>query len=269
MKKNIWKIVFAASLVLIVVASINIFILARQYQAGINTYQNLEKYVEVIEVPEIPEVQDAQPAEEDTESEEVVSTGPKIPIRLNLDYDSLTAINDEFVCWLYYAPLDINYPVVRGTDNDYYLHYTFENERVPAGAIFMEFLNKPDMTNYNTIIYGHNMRNGTMFGSLDDLLRDNSIISQNPYFYIFTKEKSYMYEIFSVYITDASSDTYNLIRTEEEQAEHIEYIKSVSTYYAGREVYPSDKITTLSTCYGVQGDNRTVVQGVLVAEEDR
>ncbi|MBQ8596845.1 MAG: class B sortase [Lachnospiraceae bacterium] len=264
MSNKIWKVVFAASIVLIVVASVNIFILSREYQKGINEYKALEGYVKVVEVPEEKPVQKEETAEEVEEVKESV-----IPISVEVDFAALGAINEDLVGWIYYSPLDINYPVVRGDDNEYYTHYTFENEKNASGAIFMDSLNKPDMSNYNTIIYGHNMRNGTMFGSLKKLLSDESIITENPYFYIFTEDKAYMYEIASVYITNQTSDTYNLIGSEEEQQEYIDYIKSSSTWYWGKELWSSDKIVTLSTCHGLHSNNRTIVHGVLIAEEDR
>lgn len=268
MNNKIYKIILAASLILIVVASVNIFILAREYRAGINEYRDLEQYVEVVEEPEnIPEVEVEELTGQQTEQQETKES--VIPVSLEIDFEKLKEINEDFVGWLYYEPLELSYPIVRGNDNDYYTHYTFENEKNSSGAIFMDFLNKPDMDNYNTIIYGHNMRNGTMFGSLKKLLNDDSIIEENPYFYIFTEEKAFMYEIASVYITTSDSDTYNLIETEEDQQEYINYILEVSEWLWDKEIASSDKIVTLSTCHGLHSTNRTVVHGVLIASEDR
>lgn len=261
MSNKIWKIVLALSLVMIVVASVNIVMLGREYQKGINEYKELEDYVKVVEVSENIERQEEETAEEIKES--------VIPISVEVDFAALTAINEDLVGWIYYEPLDINYPIVRGNDNEHYTHYTFEQEENASGAIFMDSLNKPDMSNYNTIIYGHNMRNGTMFGSLKKLLNDESIITENPYFYIFREDKAYMYEIVSIYITGQSSDTYNLIANEEEQQEYIDYIKNASSWWWGKELFSSDKIVTLSTCHGLHSNNRTIVHGVLIAEEDR
>jgi len=263
MSNKIWKLVLAVSLVMIVVASVNIIKLTREYQKGINEYKDLEGYVKVAEEPK--EQQEIK--QEEKEAEEVKES--LIPISVEVDFAALKAINEDLVGWIYYSPLDINYPVVRGADNEYYTHYTFEQETNASGAIFMDSLNKPDMSNYNTIIYGHNMRNGTMFGSLKKLLSDESILAENPYFYIFREDKAYMYEIVSVYITNQSSDTYNLIFDEEEQQEYIKHIKSSSTWYWDKELKSSDKIVTLSTCHGLHSNNRTIVHGVLIAQEDR
>ena len=262
MRKNIYRIILAISLILIVVAAVNIVILSREYRAGINEYKALEKYVEVVD--------NTKPVqkEEVEEVQEVVKESV-IPVSLQIDYAQLKSINEDFVGWLYYEPLELSYPIVRGNDNEYYTHYTFEKENNSSGAIFLDFLNRPNFQDFNTIVYGHNMRNGTMFGSLKKLLNDNSIIEENPYFYIFTDDKAFMYEIASVYITNSESKTYDLIETEEDQSNYIEYIKSVSTWTWGKDIVPQDKIVTLSTCHGLHSTNRTVVHGVLIASEDR
>ena len=268
MSNKIWKIVLMVSLVVIVVASVNIFNLSKEYQKGINEYKELENYVKVVEAPVKEEAAETEiPDKTIQETEEVEES--VIPVNLEVDFPALKAINDDLVGWLYYEPLEINYPVVRGDDNEHYTHYTFEGEKNASGAIFMDSLNKPDMSNYNTIIYGHNMRNGTMFGSLKKMLNDEGIVEENPYFYVFTEDKAYMYEIASVYITRQTSDTYNLISNEEEQQEYIDYVKSSSTWYWQKELKNTDKIVTLSTCHGLHSNNRTIVHGVLIAEEDR
>lgn len=260
MRDKIYRVILAGSLVLIVVASVNIFLLTREYRAGIEEYKDLEQYIEVVEEPETEQVA-AQEYEEVKES--------VIPVSLDIDFDKLKEINGDLVGWLYYEPLEISYPIVRGNDNDYYTQYTFEQEKNTSGAIFMDFLNRTDLSDYNTIIYGHNMRNGTMFGSLKKLLNDASYVEEDPYFYIFTRDKAFMYEIASVYITNQKSDTYNLIETEENQKEYIDYILENSTWLWDKEILPQDKIVTLSTCHGLHSTNRTVVHGVLVASEDR
>ncbi len=264
MRKNIYRIILVISLILIVVAAVNIVILSREYRAGINEYKALEKYVEVVDNTKPVQKEKEETGEVQEEVKESV-----IPVSLQIDYAQLKAINEDFVGWLYYEPLELSYPIVRGNDNEYYTHYTFENENNSSGAIFLDFLNRPNFQDFNTIVYGHNMRNGTMFGSLKKLLNDNSIIEENPYFYIFTEDKAFMYEIASVYITNSESKTYDLIETEEDQSNYIEYIKSVSTWTWGKDIVPQDKIVTLSTCHGLHSTNRTVVHGVLIASEDR
>jgi len=264
MKNKIWLIVLVLSLVLVVVSGINVIKLSREYQKGINEYADLERYVSIAAEPAASK----QTEEKDTEKEEEPE-GPKIPVSIDVKYNELKGINEDFIGWLYYEPLELSYPIVRGDDNDYYTHYTFENVKNSSGAIFMDFLNRKDYSDCNTIIYGHNMRNGTMFGSLKKLLNDQDMIKEDPYFYIFTEDKAYMYEIFAVYITTADSKTYDLISDETEQGEYLDYIRDTAAWLSDKEVAASDRIVTLSTCHGLHSNNRTVVHGVLIAEEDR
>jgi len=261
MKKKIYMTLLVISMLVLVIAGYNVLTLYMEYRAGINEYEDLAQYVSV-EVPE-----------EENVVEEVVETEEKpslINVSLDIDYAGLKEINGDFAGWLYYEPLEISYPIVRGQDNDYYTKYTFEREKNKSGAIFMDAYNWIDYADYNTFIYGHNMRNGTMFGKLKKLLNDEEgIVEANPYFYIFTEEKAYMYEIFAVYNTRTEYDTYDLIHTKEEQEANLESIRERATWMSDKEVTGEDKIVTLSTCYGVNTRNRTVVQGVLIAAEER
>lgn len=256
MSNKIYKIILAVSLIVMIVAGINVFLLSREYQEGINEYKELEQYVLTAD-------------SSGGETQEQAPIESLIPVSLEIDFQNLKAINEDLVGWLYYEPLELSYPIVRGNDNEYYTLYTFEQEENSSGAIFMDFLNRTDFSDYNTIIYGHNMRNGTMFGSLKELLNDTSIIEENPYFYIFTEDHAYMYEIASAYITESSSHTYDLITNEDDQTEFIDYILSVSTWFWDKEITAEDKIMTLSTCHGLHSSNRTVVHGILIAQEDR
>ena len=258
MSTKVWKIIMGVSLVAIVVSGIAVFTLSREYADGINQYKNLEQYVDI----------EAEPAtdEEAVETDATEET-PIISLNIDVDFEKLKSINEDFKGWLYYEPLDLSYPIVRGNDNDYYTKYTFEKEQNSSGAIFMDFLNKPDFSDLNVLIYGHNMRNGTMFGSTKKLLNDTSIIDENPYFYIITEDEIRQYRIFATYITGQNSQVYDLIKTEEAQQELLDYIAQQNTYKCDVEVTPQDKIVTLSTCHGLHSSNRTIIEGVLVAEQ--
>lgn len=274
MKRKILKIVLAVSLVLMVVASVNIVRLSLEYQKGIDTYEQLEQYVSIAENSAWAAQEAADQVLEGTESGETQEES-KIQVDLDIDVDTLSGMNEDFVGWIYYEPLELSYPIVRGTDNDYYTNYTFENEKNSSGAIFMDFLNKPDFSHFNTIIYGHNMRNGTMFGSLKKLLNDQTIVEEDPYLYVFTKDQVMMYEIFAMYVTKDSSHTYDLTQTVQEQQQYLDYIKDTAVYYKDMSVFEDSsvddrKLITLSTCHGKHGSgNRTVVHAVLVAQENR
>lgn len=256
-----------------------------QYNSSIKEYANLEQYVSVEEVPvaveadKQAEVQDATETEDaDTEVPEEIEEPVKpkmINVNFDMDFEALKAKNSDLIGWIYYEPLELSYPVVKDRGNDYYEHYSFEQEKNVAGAIFLDYLCKPNLDSFNSIVYGHNMRNGTMFGSLNSVLLDTTIIENNPYFYIFTEEDAYMYKIVSAYYTPASSQTYklDLDYTLDTKKDYVKYMESVSEYkdteFFDTEIDDETRICTLSTCHGLHSTTRTVIHGVLVAKEPR
>ena len=182
---------------------------------------------------------------------------------MNIDFKSLKSVNDDVVGWIYVEAVpDINYPVVHGEDNETYLHHTYEKNYNFAGTIFVDYENKGDFNDCNTIVYGHNMKNGSMFAQLKKFSSNSDTYEKSKYFWIFTPEKNYRYEIISAYTTGAKSDTYTLFKGPGEEFQ--EYLKKIRGYSeiqtdAG-DLTVKDKIVTLSTCTGNQA-TRYVVQG--------
>lgn len=106
---------------------------------------------------------------------EEINTDAAEPTMKNpIDFAGLKAVNEDIIAWLKVGAIDISYPVTQGKDNDYYLHNTFENQPNIAGCIFMDHGCKKDFSDPNTIIYGHNMRNLSMFGKLKQF-RDQAV----------------------------------------------------------------------------------------------
>ena len=261
MKNKLWLIVLIVSLAAVVVSGINVFRLSREYQKGINEYQQLESYASVKE--EAP-VQEESTEAEETEEESL------IPVSVDIQYDELKKINEDFAGWLYYEPLDISYPIVRGNDNDYYTHYTFEGEKNSSGAIFMDFLNKTDCSDYNTIVYGHNMRNGSMFQNLHKF-EDEAFFKKHKEVYVYTPKKTYTYTIFAAYKFDDRHllKTFNFKNKKkfENYLRNVKNIRDMGSHVRkDQEVTSNDKIITLSTCVGGQPNNRYLVQAVLTDE---
>ncbi|MBP3879434.1 MAG: class B sortase [Lachnospiraceae bacterium] len=130
---------------------------------------------------------------------------------VSVNWEELKAINPEIVGWIYVdAEPGINYPICQTKDNDYYLHRTFRGEYLFAGSIFEECMNASDFSDVNTIVYGHNMKNGSMFGMLKQL-KNQDVYDANPYFWILTPKGNYRYHIFAAFDTGAESDVYTLI----------------------------------------------------------
>ena len=189
---------------------------------------------------------------------------------LKIDFDALQAENEQVIGWLLLDGAGINYPVLKGEDNDYYLHHTFSGEYNSSGSVFMDFENNPDFSDYNTFIYGHNMKNGSMFGSMQKYFTGKDCEGEQ-YFYIFLPNgHRATYQVYSCYVTHSTSDTYRLFYTEEDYHAYMEMIAKKSIRQTeldpGKEILP---IVTLSTCSGAAGGTqRFVVHGLLVDDVD-
>ena len=112
------------------------------------------------------------------------------PPRIRVDWQELAEINDDLEAWILIPAVEISYPVLQGDDNEYYLHRGINQEYLFAGSIFMDAYNNPSFYNYNTIIYGHNMRDGSMFAKLKEF-SDEDTLRQCPYFWILTPDADY------------------------------------------------------------------------------
>lgn len=251
---------FLLTLVLIIAigvfcfAAYNLFHIYTEYKKGTDEYNEIEQMA----------VTDRDPETEESES----GSGPKPPI--SVDFDKLRSINTDVIGWIYVEALDnINYPVVKGKDNEEYLHTTYEKNYNFAGTIFMDFENSSDFSDCNTLVYGHNMKNGSMFGSLKKFTSDPETYQKSKYFWILTPEKNYRYEIISSYVTGVNSDTYTLFKGPgEEFQKYLETIKGYSEIQTEdtEALTIKDKIVTLSTCTGNES-TRFVVQGKQVNAE--
>ena len=172
---------------------------------------------------------------------------------LSQDFDKLLSINSEFVGWLKVNNTKVNYPVVRHSDNDYYLKHNFYNSVNNAGWVFMDYRNEIDNMDQNTIIYGHsNTINETMFGSLYKVLNKNWYTNKNNQIITFNSLNAKMrFQIFAIYITDPEyyyiwTNFHNNI---DRFNTFISEVKQKSIYNFGIDVTMDDKILTLSTCY--------------------
>lgn len=186
-----------------------------------------------------------------------------------VEFDKLLASNSDTVAWIRFEePEVISYPIVQGKDNDKYLNTTFEGKRNSSGAIFMDAANAADFTNRNTFIYGHNMKNGSMFGKLRKF-KNSSFCSENPYFFIYTPDgMCSRYQIFSVCIVKDTSYSFEMnYPTDEAYADYISYIRGISLYSVDVEVTTDSRIVTLSTCTNVSDDERLLVHAVKIAED--
>lgn len=188
---------------------------------------------------------------------------PHIRSLRELDLKALREINPDVVGWILIPDTPVNYPLMQGQDNDYYLNRTWDRQSNATGSIFLEYLNSPDLTDFNTIVYGHNMNNGSMFASLREY-RSQDYWQAHPYVYIRSDSGVYRYEIFSSYLADVDSYTYTLGFSREENKEaFLHNVIQASVIHTGVEPEPTDRVLTLSTCSGNGYSTRWVVHARL------
>lgn len=192
---------------------------------------------------------------------------------LEIDIEGLQERNHDFVAWLYYEDGEINYPIVQenSTEVNKYLTTTFDGTENSSGCIFIPYDADPAFRYKNTFVYGHNMRDNSMFGGLNEVYRDPSEYL-NPYFYIWTKDSEVIrYRIISAFVVEYDSDMYSIPLTDAAYQEYLaaslelgkldSYVPFTEEEEAAME--DGNPIVSLSTCYGAAGTSkRLLVQGV-------
>ncbi|MCI7713584.1 MAG: class B sortase, partial [Clostridiales bacterium] len=175
-------------------------------------------------------------------------------------------VNSDVLGWILIPGTAVSYPVVQGTDNDYYLNHTWKKWTSVVGSIFLECHNSRDLSDFNTIIYGHRMNNGSMFASLKNY-KKQSWWSDHPCVYITDDSGSHKYEIFAAYEVSTEGETYRLgFGSDREKQAFIDYCLAQSVIDTGVVPRTYDRILTLSTCTGQGHATRWVVQAVLRGE---
>ncbi|HAT4214915.1 TPA: class B sortase [Clostridium perfringens] len=177
----------------------------------------------------------------------------------------LYSINSDYMGWINIKNTPIDYPIVKGNNNEFYLTRDFNKQYLATGSIFMDYRNE-GFQDKNTVIYGHHMRDNSMFGSLKKY-KDLDYLRKNKYIYITTKDdERLIYEIFGVYVT-SSDDTESItikFNSEEEFSKYIEEIYKKSIYDLDIEVKSTDKILTLSTCSYEFKNARLIIHAKLI-----
>jgi len=272
------KIIIIIASVVAVIAFCMVIKKAYDYKQAENEYNNLQQYasdsVEQSETADSIEASEDGNAEQaaDDNSEETVKKEKKKELARNynredfpdieVDFPALRAKNQDTVGWLYVGSCGISYPIVQGEDNDYYMHITFEGNRNASGAIIMDYRDDKYLKDWNTFIYGHNMKNGSMFGSLKKLLKDETLVDQDPYIYVFLPGYIYRYKIFSYYKDKPDSKMYWTPDNLQEYRQYIRDALSLSVKDMGVETSEENNMITLVTCSGSgEGKMRFFVHG--------
>ena len=177
-----------------------------------------------------------------------------------VDFAALREVNRDVVGWIYCPDTPINYPVLQGENNDTYLHRGLDGKYLYSGAIFVDSRNSGWFLDLNTIIYGHNMLDDSMFSCLDKW-SDQTWYEAHPVIWLLTPEHDYRIELFSGHKTDPRSDCYDIFDVERDS--YVQKERSQSDFTANGPV-PEGNLVLLSTCADAAGKTRYVLHGVLV-----
>lgn len=241
--------------------------------AGIGIYKYLQEQNAGKEYEKIREEAVKQEAEKAPEAAEEQPEETKPKVDIPVDFDALRQKNPDVYAWIKIPGTAVDYPVLQSsTDNAYYLSHTIDHEEKPEGAIFTEDYNTKTFEDPNTVIYGHDMKNGSMFRSLHNYM-DRTFFDENREVLIYLPDKILHYKIFAAYIYDNRHILQSVDFTNREVFE--QYLNNVfsrrdmnSFVDTSMEVSSEDKILTLSTCYAGIPTSRYLVQSVLVSIEN-
>lgn len=184
------------------------------------------------------------------------------PERLAVDFSALQAINPDACAWLYGQGASLHYPVVQGEDNEYYLNHLLDGTRSACGCLFVDAGASAGFSDRVTIVYGHNMNDGSMFGTLD-AYKSQEAYDAHPEMQLLTPEGNYRVELLAGMVTDPSDAVYGGLTTEEEVAAYVESALARSTFQTRAAYAPGDRLLALSTCSYETDDSIFLVIGRL------
>lgn len=240
--------------ILIIIASCKIYSINQDYNKSNQSYSELEQFVEM---PESKHIEN-----EDTEETTTAKVTETI-LFPTVNFDDLSEINSDIVGWLYIDNTTINYPIVQGEDNSYYLKHLFDKNYSSSGCIFLDCNNSFDFSDYNNVIYGHHMKNGTMFSSLTEY-KNQDYYDAHPQAILVTPNQNYIIDIFAGYVASTNDNAWRIsFDSGNEYAEWIAKIKGRSCFISNIDPSASDKIITFSTCSYEFDNARFVLHGVL------
>lgn len=184
-----------------------------------------------------------------------------------IDFSALEQINQDILAWIYIEGTEISYPVVQGSDNEYYLTHVFDGTYNSSGCIFLDANASSDFSSFNHVLYGHHMKNGKMFAGLEKY-KEQSYYDEHPLGLLITPTQRYVVEFFSGYVANPNGISWNDDFTDEEFQQWLKEISQQSCFES--DILPTwnDHILTLSTCSYEYDNARYVLHGILVPSEE-
>lgn len=244
MKKTMRIILLVFFTIVLIFSFWQLFGIFIGYQQGQDSYNSLEQYVS-FDKTENNIVETVSPATDSTENS---TTGaPDISAWPQVDFTQLSEINPDIVGWIYIEGTDINYPIVQGLDNNYYLNHLFNGTYNSSGCIFLDAACAPDFSDRHSILYGHHMKDKSMFFGLMDYKRQ-AFYEEHPVALLVTPDAYYKVRFFSGYVSDTWGNAWDLTFTQEEFSSWLDDIQGRSCFTADCTPTSQDRIVTLSTC---------------------
>lgn len=204
--------------------------------------------------------EDAEPMNDDEPERE------KIYAPVSVDFEKLAEDCPDIQGWIYCEDTNINYPVVQGRNNQQYLRHTYLGEYASAGSIFLEAANSPGFRDSNNVIYGHHMKDKSMFAGLSNWA-SQEYYDAHPVMWLLTPEQDYMIELFSGYVTPAGSEVYAVFQGPSEWLDdYLDLVLASSDFECSPDFMPESdaKYVLLSTCDYTFQNARYVLHGKLV-----
>lgn len=183
-----------------------------------------------------------------------------VPVRVNFEY--LQDKNEDVAGWIYCEDTPISYPFLQSADNNYYLYRLIDGTQNPSGSLFLDFRNSFDLSDWNSIIYGHNMHDGTMFACLNEY-KKQEYYDSHPIMYLLTPDTEYRVELIAGISARADASFYDFPVPEDRQEAVIQEWLAASTFETHADILPGDRFVTLSTCTYEYDNARFVVIGAL------
>lgn len=223
--------------------------------------------------------EDLRPTEEQEPTEEVVieetETQEIEPEEVYCDplydFDELHEQNEDIYAWITVPETQVDYPVLQSETDNYYLDYNLDHSKGYPGCIYTNKCNEKDFSDFITVLYGHNMKNGTMFGSIHKF-EDEDFFNEHDQIFVYTQDRRLTYQVYAaIKFTDVYIPAYYDVNTAEGRDSFISALlensnNEVSHVREGMEILPEDKLITLSTCVSGERPKRYLVVGKLIEE---
>lgn len=264
--EQIFSFSLICGILLIIIGGIAFGITQLKYYKANSTYNSAID--EFVILPQQKEKTTSKDSESGSNTFNVAESEVMIPWyeMSNIDMDSLKNKSPNSIGWIYFEDDSISYPVMYNADNEFYLDHMYNGAYSAAGSIFMDMINHVDFNDPYTILYGHNMKNGSMFGSLKQY-KYQDYLNEHPYFQIILANKKYRYQIFAVQVISAQSNLYDISYDRDSLMDNkIKQLIKYSYVKSDLNISHEDTIINLSTCSGTE--NRLFVSAVLVDQTE-